>query len=85
MVDCLPGSAHLDVHVHKHPDLPETGLPVNQEVATDRPETLPASESTLEGSSSSLSLSLSSTRQLISELYYQRLVLIARVKVKLEC
>ena len=41
---------------------------VNQEVATDTPETLPASESTLEGSSSSLSSSLLSTRQLISEL-----------------
>jgi len=62
--DCLPGSAHLDVHVHEHPDLPESGLPVNQEVATDTPETLPASESTLEGSSSSLSSSLSSTKQL---------------------
>ena len=63
--DCLPASAHLDVHVHEHLDLPESGLPVNQEVT---PETLPASESTLEGSSSSLSSSLSSTRQLISEL-----------------
>jgi len=66
--DCLPGSAHPDVHVHERLDLPESQLPVNQEAANDTPETLPASESTLEGSSSSLSSSLSSTRQLISEL-----------------
>jgi len=65
--DCLQDLAHPDVHVHKRLDLPESGLPVNQEQLMI-PETLPASESTLEGSSSSLSLSLSSTRQLISEL-----------------
>ena len=41
---------------------------MNQEVATDMPETLPASESNLEGSSSSLFSSLSFTRQLIPEL-----------------
>ena len=62
--DCLPGSAHHVVHVHEHLDLSESGLPVNQEVANDTPETLPARKSTLEGSSSSLSSSLSSTRQL---------------------
>jgi len=62
------GSKHLDVHVNKQFELPENELPVNEEVATDPPETLPADESSLEGSSTSLSSSLSSTRQLISEL-----------------
>jgi len=60
--DCPPGSAHHVVHVHEHLDLSESSLPVSQEVATDTPETLPATESTLKGSSSYLSSSLSSTR-----------------------
>jgi len=47
--DSFPASKHLDVHVDEQLELPENELPVNQEVATDPPETLPASESSCEG------------------------------------
>jgi len=42
--DSFPGS---DVHVDEQLELPENELPVNQDIATDPPETLPASESSL--------------------------------------
>jgi len=84
--DSIPGSKHLDVHVHEQLKFSENELLENQEVATDPSETLPASESSLEGLSTSLSSSLSPTRQLISKLKGLILPKVsANSKEKLEC
>ena len=86
--DSLPAPEHLIQHVDEQLDLSVSELPVNQEAATDVIDISVASGSSLEGSSTSLSSSLSSTRELISEL---KALVIPKVNVnskgkeKLEC